>query len=205
MGMCDYTTIEKAHPYIAATDNSSKDINALPEEMTERSDLRRLLLKKGSATEVDEILGIGGEAPDPAVKKKLENPTTNTKAENNDVVITADNDGPRQHLCLVLDAPMRGWDYRLMNFNRDMDVSEEERLWKVAGPPPTADIVDIGRTVYEWELNAEALINSGASRDFVNEATQIRKGLKKEKAMHTLEVQVAADGRVLRLRYVAAI
>jgi hypothetical protein len=87
MGMCDYTTIEKAHPYIAATDNSSKDINALPEEMTERSDLRRLLLKKGSATEVDEILGIGGEAPDPAVKKKLENPTNKTKAENNDVVI----------------------------------------------------------------------------------------------------------------------
>mgnify|MGYP000311591874 CR=1 FL=1 len=153
---------------------------------------------------MDEILGIGGEAPDPAVKKKLENPTTKTKAENNDVVITAKNDGPRQHKCLMLDAPVREWDYQLIDFNRDRDVSEEDRLWKVAGPPPGADTMGIGRTVYEWELNAEALIYSGASRDFVNEATYMRRGWKRGEAMHTLEVQVA-DGRVLRLEYVAAI
>ena len=61
-----------------------------------------------------------------------------------------------------------------------------------------------GKTVYEGELNAETLIEPGASRDFVNEAAHIRKGWKKEKATHTLEVQVA-DGRVLRLQHVAAI
>ncbi len=87
--MCDYTTIEKAHPHITATENFTEHGKALSEKMVERIDLRRLLLKMKSATEVDAILGIGGEAPDPAVKKKLENPTTKTKAENNDVVITA--------------------------------------------------------------------------------------------------------------------
>jgi hypothetical protein len=108
MGMCDYVIIEKARPHITATASSSALLSKLSDETVERIDLRRLLLKKKSTTEVDEILGIGEVAPNPAVKKKLENPTTRTKAENNDVVITTKNDGPRQHRCLVMDAPMRG-------------------------------------------------------------------------------------------------
>jgi hypothetical protein len=59
MGMCDYTTIEKANPHITATEDSCEFSKALPEETVERIDLRRLLLTKKSATEVDEILGIG--------------------------------------------------------------------------------------------------------------------------------------------------
>ncbi|OUV17952.1 MAG: hypothetical protein CBC46_01930, partial [Verrucomicrobiaceae bacterium TMED86] len=56
----------------------------------------------------------------------------------------------------------------------------------------------------KWRPAVETLIDSGASRDFVNEATVQRLGLKVEKAKHPLKVQVA-DGRMLRINKVACI
>ncbi len=50
MWMCDYTTIEKANPYITATEDSCEFVKALSEETVERIDLRRLLLKNKSVT-----------------------------------------------------------------------------------------------------------------------------------------------------------
>ena len=209
MSVCDHTDIRSANEWKGVIDeNSTEQARAIAERTVERIDLRKLLLRKKSATEVDSILNNGGEILDSEtsamIKEKLRNPQTKFKMENNDVVITADNDGPRQNRCLVLDAPIRGWDCQLGDFARNRDVDEEDRMWKLAGPAPLSDTMGIGKTVYEWELNAEALLDSGASRDFVNERTQIARGWKKERASHALEVQVA-DGRVLRLDYVAAI
>ena len=55
-----------------------------------------------------------------------------------------------------------------------------------------------------WKPAVETLIDSGASRDFVNEATVQRLGLKVEKAKHPLRVQVA-DGRTLHISKVACV
>ena len=56
----------------------------------------------------------------------------------------------------------------------------------------------------KWKPAVETLIDSGASRDFVNEATVQRLGLKVEKAKHPLRVQVA-DGRTLQINKVACV
>ena len=55
-----------------------------------------------------------------------------------------------------------------------------------------------------WKPAVETLIDSGASRDFVNEATVQRLGLKVEKAKHPLRVQVA-DGRTIHISKVACV
>ena len=75
---------------------------------------------------------------------------------------------------------------------------------KLAGPPPRADTLGIGPALAAWEVNAEVVLDSGASRDFVSKRTVMKRGWQMEAAAHTIDVQVA-DGRVLSLDTVAAV
>jgi hypothetical protein len=84
------------------------------------------------------------------------------------------------------------------------DMAHEARWYKLAGPPPGTDTVGIGPELAAWEVNAEVLLDSGASRDFVNKRTVTNRGWKIEDASHAIDVHVA-DGRVLSLDKVAAV
>jgi hypothetical protein len=54
---------------------------------------------------------------------------------------------------------------------------------------------------HNWKASILALIDSGASRDFINEDVVKRLGLEMEPAKHALKVQVA-DGRELNIKHV---
>jgi hypothetical protein len=99
---------------------------------------------------------------------------------------------------MVLNCPIRRWDEKRRDF---VDFDDWHKL---AGPPPGAETLGIGPGLAEWEVNAEVLLDSGASRDFVNKRTVTQRGWKIENASHAIDVQVA-DGRVLTLDKVAAV
>jgi hypothetical protein len=98
------------------------------------------------------------------------------------------NDKPQQsRKCVVLDTPMRLWQERQKELNAE------------AFPLP-----HLSATILKWEGNFEVLVDSGASRDFVNEATVKLKGWKTMPATTPITVEVA-DGRTQHLDRVAAV
>jgi hypothetical protein len=120
------------------------------------------------------------------------------------VRVTGDNDEATIRKCMVLDCPIRRWDESRHQTSGNSRRDFVDVRGKLAGPPPGTDTLGIGPGLAAWEVNAEVLLDSGASRDFVNKRTVMKRGWKMEDAAHAIDVQMA-DGRVLSLDKVSAV